>query len=260
VGPANSAAGDVMEEIADLVRTWAEPRLGSGTLAALWHGPGARGHDDPGADIQVCFVLSPEAFRNEWASGRRQVREVFRGRILRAAPCTYDEMAAWRWDPVLRFEFGTARTLYDAEGRLDTFLRAFVQVAAEQRRRETLDCYAALREGWHGLGRHAQRSDAETVAFLAPRAAEAGMRVYFALNEPGIPASTWLLPEFRRLAGPDWRRAVQPLVQPRGSAAEIRAAAATLVELARDRIHDAFHISRGALDAWSQTEKETGIG
>lgn len=246
---ANSRAGDEMEE---LLRAWAAPHLGTGTLAVIWHGPAARGQDDPGAELDVHIVLSPGTFLQEWSGGRRHLREVFRGQMVRAVPATYDDMASWRWDPVLRFEFGTARPLYDADGRLGPFLRACVRVDVQQRRRETLECYAALREAWRGLGRHIRRGDAETVALLGVLTAESAMRLYFALEQPGVPARGWLLPEFRRLAEPAWREAAKPLLQPRGEPGEIRLAAARLVELARDRIHAAFSISRGALDSWGQ--------
>lgn len=238
----------------DLVRAWVEPRLVAGTLAAIWLGPAARGHEDPGAELLVHLVLAPATFCGEWGSGRRHLREVFRGRILRAVPSTYDEMGTWRWDPALRFEFGTARPLHDADGRLAPFLRSCIQVPPEQRRREALGCYAELRESWRSLGRHLQRGDAETVRLLAPLTAESGMRVYFSLDQPGIPRRAWLLPDFRRLAGPVWQAAVAPLLQQRESPAEVRAAAARLLELARDRIHDRFRISRGALDSWGQDE------
>lgn len=235
----------------DVIRGWCEPRLGPGTLAVLWCGPAARGFDDFGDDLDVCFVVDDEGFAREWQNGRHRLRDVAGGRVVSARGLCVSSMQHLPWTAEQRYDLAHAQVIWDPQGSVTALLREGAEIAEAARRKECLGFYVALRELWSGLAHQLRRRDPDAVAAAAYQVAETAMRLHFALTSPGQPPRTWLLPEFRASRPPlGWESAVHELLR-REPGADLKRAASHLVELARDAIHTAFSISRGRLDAWA---------
>ncbi len=240
----------------DSIRTWCEPRLTPGTLAVLWCGPAARGFDDAGEDLDVRFVCDDETFAKGWDGGRRLVRDVAGGRVITGRGMALSGLLREPWGPEQRFEYTRAQMVWDGDGRVGTLIRAKVDADPAVRQRECLAAYVELRMLWQGLAHQLRRRDPDAIAVAAYQVAEAAMRLHFGLDGRGQPPRTWLLPEFRGLNPPlGWQSAVHELLR-RDGVGDLRRAAAHLVELGRDAIHETFHISRGRLDAWSSLSVE----
>jgi hypothetical protein len=237
------------EALEAVIREWAQSHLVPGTLAVLWCGPAARGFADADEDLDVRFVLDDDTYAHAWQGGRRRLRDVAGGRVLAGSGLAFSQLAATPWDAERRFTYGRARLLWEGDGRVAEFVRARLRLDAAERQRDCLAEYLALRGLWRDLLVQLRRRDRDAVALVAAAVAEAAMRLHFALQGGGRPRRSWLWPEFRAAAPPAaWTESVTALLHP-AEEGELRRAAACLVELGRDAIHDAFAISRGRLDA-----------
>jgi hypothetical protein len=242
--------------VQETIRSWCEPRLQPGTLAVLWCGPAARGFDDAGEDLDVRFVCEDDALSRDWDGGRVVARDIAGGRVIAARGLGLGSLLRDPWSPEQRFEYGRAQLIWDGDGRVTPLLRERTQASVAVRQRECLAAYVELRTLWQGLAHQLRRRDPDAVAVAAYQVAEAAMRLHFGLDGRGQPPRTWLLPEFRGINPPlGWQSAVHELLR-RDGGADIRRAAAHLVELGRDAIHATFRISRGRLDAWDSLAVE----
>jgi hypothetical protein len=240
----------------EMIRSWCEPRLRPGTLAVLWCGPAARGFEDAGEDLDVRFVCEDQVLARDWDGGRQVVRDVAGGRVIAARGVAAAVLAREPWEPEQRFEYGRAKVIWDEDGRVEALLAERAAASPQVRERECLGVYVELRTLWQGLSHQLKRRDPDAVAVAAFQVAEAAMRLHFSLDGRGQPPRSWLLPEFRRHHPPlGWESAVHELLR-RETGADVRRAAAHLVELGRDAIHAAFRISRGRLDAWDSLAPE----
>lgn len=245
-----------MDRMQQTIRNWYEPRLQPGTLAVLWCGPAARGFDDAGEDLDVRLICDEDAFTRDWDGGKQVVRDVASGRVITARGLLLMALVREPWGPEQRFEYSRAQVLWDSDGRVGGLLRERTAAGGAVRQRECLAAYIELRTLWQGLQHQLSRGDPDAIAIAAYQVAEAAMRLHFGLDGRGQPPRTWLLPEFRGLNPPiGWQSAVHELLRRDGSG-DVRRAAAHLVELGRDAIHETFRISRGRLDAWGSLAVE----